>query len=142
MKGCVIDCSFFIASLMPDENVNSFNLDTQSVFVPSIFFLECSNVLLVAHKKERLDTASYEESIKALYDLPFRVDSFSSGNHSVFTISRIAQKYNLTSYDASYVELALRLGVCLGSLDKQIIRACKDLNIKTIDSELIERNGF
>jgi len=39
MKGCVIDCSFFIASLMPDENVNGFNFDEQNVFVPAIFFL-------------------------------------------------------------------------------------------------------
>jgi len=133
MKGCVIDCSFFIASLMPDENVNGFNFDEQNVFVPAIFFLECSNVLLTANKKERLDAASYDECIKALYDLQFRVDSFSSSNHSVFTISHLAQKYNLTSYDASYVELALRLGVCLGSLDKQIVKACKDLSIKIIN---------
>jgi len=132
MKGCVLDCSFFISSLMPDENAGAFNLEAQDVFVPSIFFLECSNVLLTALKKERLDVTGYELCIKAIYDLQFSVDSFSANNSGIFTIANLAKAHNLTSYDACYIELALRLGVPLGTFDKKLTKVCQNLNIKTI----------
>jgi predicted nucleic acid-binding protein len=136
MNDCVLDCSFFISSLMPDENASDFNFNVQNVFVPSIFFLECSNVLLTAFKKGRLDVVGYELCIKAIYDLQFSVDSFSSNSSGVFTISNIAKKYDLTSYDASYVELALRLGVPLGTFDKKIVKICDILNVKLIKSKI------
>ena len=124
MKVCVVDCSYFLSFIMPDEKNNDIDLAAYSVFVPSIFFLECMNVLKTALKKQRISQIQYEECIWAFKDLPFNVDHFSSTQESLQTISRISLEHNLTSYDASYVELAIRLSASLGTYDKKIIDVC------------------
>lgn len=132
MKACVIDCSFFIAALLPDEKNYNFDFSAFSVHVPSIFFLECLNVLTTALKKQRITRAQYEECIIAFRDLPFKVDCFSSTQESLFTISKLSEESNLTSYDASYLELALRLKAPLGTLNKKIMETCKAKKIITL----------
>jgi predicted nucleic acid-binding protein len=129
MKICVVDCSYFLSFIMPDEKNNDIDLAAYSVFVPSIFFLECMNVLKTALKKQRINQVQYEECMWAFKDLPFNVDHFSSTQESLQTISRLSLEHNLTSYDASYVELAIRLGSSLGTHDKKIIEVCSHQKI-------------
>ncbi len=125
MIACVIDCSFFLSSLLPDEKKEGFDFFAFSIHVPPIFFLECLNVLATAFKKQRITKTQYEESITAFKDLPFLVDNFSSTQESIYPLYQLSQEHNLTSYDASYLELALRLKSPLGTLDKKMIEACK-----------------
>lgn len=132
MNVCVIDCSFFISSLLPDEKNSNFDFIAFSIHVPSIFFLECLNVLATALKRERIAKNQYEECMASFKDLPFKVDHFSSTQESVYAISQLSQKYNLTSYDASYLELASRLKAPLGTLDKKLVEACKIEKIKLL----------
>jgi predicted nucleic acid-binding protein len=132
MQVCVVDCSFFISCLLPDESNKDFDFSAFSVYVPSVFFLECLNVLETALKKQRITKNQYEECIKSFKDLPFYVDYFSSVQGSLYVISLLSQKYNLTSYDASYLELASRLKSPLGTLDKKIIEACKIEKIRLL----------
>ena len=129
MKICVVDCSYFISFIMPDERNNDIDLASYSVYVPSIFFLECMNVLKTALKKQRITQIQYEECIWAFKDLPFNVDHFSSTQESLQTISRLSLEHNLTSYDASYVELASRLNASLGTHDKKISEVCSHQKI-------------
>lgn len=129
MKICVVDCSYFLSFIMPDEKNNTIDLAAYSVYVPSIFFLECMNVLKTALKKQRITNIQYEECMWSFKDLPFNVDHFSSTQESLQTISRISLEHNLTSYDASYVELASRLNASLGTHDKKIIDVCSHQKI-------------
>jgi predicted nucleic acid-binding protein len=129
MKICVVDCSYFLSFIMPDEKNNDIDLAAYSVFVPSIFFLECMNVLKTALKKQRINQIQYEECMWAFKDLPFNVDHFSSTQESLQTISRLSLEHNLTNYDASYVELAIRLNALLGTHDKKIIEVCSHQKI-------------
>lgn len=41
----------------------------------------------------------------------------------------LSLEHNLTIYDASYVELAIRLGASLGTHDKKIIDSCSHQKI-------------
>ncbi len=132
MKICVVDCSYFLSFIMPDEKNNDIDLAAYSVFVPSIFFLECMNVLKTALKKQRITSIQYEECMWAFKDLPFNVDHFSSTQESLQTISRLSLEHNLTSYDASYVELSIRLNASLGTLDKKIIEVCSHQKISLL----------
>jgi predicted nucleic acid-binding protein len=125
VKICVIDCSFFISALLPDEKNHNFDFAAFSVHVPAIFFPECLNVLATALKKQRITKNQYEECIIAFKDLPFSVDHLSSIQDSLYSIADLSERNNLTSYDASYLELALRLKAPLGTFDKKIIEACK-----------------
>lgn len=129
MAICVVDCSFFLSSIMPDEHENDVDLSLYSTYVPAIFFLECMNVLKTALKKQRITATQHEACIWAFKDLPFYVDHFSSTQESLQTIARISQEYDLTSYDASYVELALRLKASIGTHDKKMQNACSLLKI-------------
>ncbi len=132
MDVCVVDCSFFISSFLPDEENKDLDFFEYSVHVPSIFLLECLNVLGVSLKKRRLTKEQYSEYVFSFKDLPFIVDHFSSTQESLQSISRLAQKYDLTSYDASYLELALRLKSPIGTFDKKIIEACKHEKIRVL----------
>lgn len=123
----VIDCSFIMATVLPDEKQNKVNIlfsqianRVYNIYVPSIFFLECSNVLLYSLKRKRIGINDYEEYLNFLEQLPLNVDKFSSTPESLFTISKIATKYDLTSYDSAYLELALRMEAALATLDKSL----------------------
>ena len=132
MNICVVDCSFFISSILQDEKNEMFDLSAYSVYIPSIFFLECMNVLKTAVKRQRITQSQYDECIWAFKDLPFNVDHFSSTQESLHTISRLSQTHDLTSYDASYVELALRLRAPIGTHDKKVMDACNTQKIKLL----------
>ena len=132
MKICVVDCSYFLSFIMPDEKNNAIDIAAYSVYVPSIFFLECINVLKTTLKKQRITHIQYEKCMWAFKDLPFNVDHFSSTQESLQTISRLSLEHNLTSYDASYVELALRLNASLGTHDKKIIEVCSHQKIQLL----------
>ncbi|CAO5682526.1 MAG: hypothetical protein HEEMFOPI_01719 [Holosporales bacterium] len=132
MNVCVVDCSFFMSFIMPDEKNNLINLSGYKVFVPSIFFLECMNVLKSAFSRKRMTEKEYEESIWAFKNLPLNVDHFSSTQESLQTIYSLCKEHDLTSYDASYLELAIRLKVPLGTFDKQLIEICKNKKIQML----------
>jgi predicted nucleic acid-binding protein len=43
---------------------------------------------------------------------------------------QLARRYKLSSYDASYLELALRLGMPLATLDEDLQKAAKKAGVK------------
>lgn len=112
-----------MASLLPDEKNGDFDFSAFSIYVPSIFFLECLNVLESAFKKQRITKDQHESCVATFKDLPFTVDHFSSTQEALFQISRLSSDHKLTSYDASYLELALRLKAPLGTFDKDLKEA-------------------
>lgn len=132
----VIDCSFAMSQILPDE-LESVRPDDyyekfdniQKIFVPSIFYLECNNVLLSSLKRNRILLKDYNEYINLISDLPVEVDNFSGTRESLSMIGNLSKKYSITSYDASYIELALRKNAFFASFDKKLTNLCKDLNI-------------
>ena len=132
MSLCVIDCSFFVGWILPDEEKIEFDPLSVSVHVPSVFFLELLSALKKSLKRQRITKQEYDEFIEYCESLPFTVDHFSSTQESLGAISRLSMEHNLTSYDASYLELALRLKAPLGTFDKKILDACKLEKVKNL----------
>jgi len=135
----VIDCSFIMTSILPDELqlkvdevYNQISNNVFNVYVPSIFYLECNNVLISSLKKQRINNSSYEEYLQILTQLPVTVDKFCSTSESLYSIGRIATAYSLTSYDSAYLELALRLEAKIATLDKELCNSCKIANIESV----------
>ena len=62
--------------------------------------------------------------------LPINIDKFSTTSESLYAIASLSLKYNLTSYDASYLELAIRMNSMIATLDKNLILACNLANVK------------
>ena len=135
----VVDCSFFMSSILPDETQNKvedifYRISQREfiVYVPSIFYLECSNVLVSSLSRDHITQESFEEYSNLLKLMPITVDKFSATTESIYSISRLANKYNLSSYDASYLDLAIRLEASIASLDKKLLDAYTKANIISV----------
>ena len=135
----VVDCSFIMSSVLPDET--QFNIEkiynqiaagTYTVYVPAIFYLECNNVLISSLKRKRINEEEYNNYLTLLSSLPIRVDKFSSMPESLHTIGNMSRKYDLTSYDACYLDLALRIDGTMATLDKSLAHRCEEANIQLL----------
>lgn len=135
----VIDCSFIMSSILPDEIeikvkkvYNQIAEKRFNLYVPAIFYLECNNVLISSVRQKRINQDNYEEYLQILNQLPITIDRFCSSPESMILIGRIADQYNLTSYDAAYLELALRLEAKIATLDKALSHSCKMSKVESI----------
>jgi predicted nucleic acid-binding protein len=84
--------------------------------------VEVANALLMAVRRGRIDKNKSAELFGAPLALPIRIDS----SDSEITFDRVfayAEKYGLTVYDAAYLELAIREGVALATLDGDLRNA-------------------
>jgi predicted nucleic acid-binding protein len=99
-------------------------LQHETALVPSVWFLEVVNVLAVAEKRKRCTTAQSIRFLETLKSLPIEVDGG-------FTMSQcesllfLARSHELSSYDAAYLDIALRLGHPLATLDSHLRTVAK-----------------
>jgi len=99
-------------------------LATGAAFVPVLWRYEVSAVLAKSQKDGILTALRVDEFLATLNKLNITVDSDSS-DHILTDVHRLAVAYRLTSYDASYLELALRKNLPLATLDDELIAASK-----------------
>jgi predicted nucleic acid-binding protein len=93
-----------------------------TAIVPVLWFYEASAVLSRAENTGMLAASKAAEFISELKSLSIIADD--AGVARVLTeVHRLALSYRLTSYDAAYLELALRLDLPLATLDDELIRA-------------------
>ena len=125
----VIDNSVVMAWWFKDETSQYADnildrLEDSSGFVPSIWPLEVCNVLLVAERKKRISEAGSTRFIALLAELPIIVEQ-ESPERMIKEIFALARKHKLSSYDASYLDLAMRKGLPIATLDKNLLSAAK-----------------
>jgi predicted nucleic acid-binding protein len=104
-------------------------LSEADALVPNLWHLEASNVLLGAEKRGDTSTGEVERFIAQLESLPLHVDPLTA-NQSFNRIMALARAYKLSSYDAAYLELAIREGLPIASLDKDLIKAAKKADVE------------
>jgi len=93
-----------------------------AAMVPVLWFYEASAVLSRAQNTGALAAIRAAEFITELKSLNITADD--AGVARVFTdVHRLALSYQLTSYDAAYLELAIRLNLPLATLDEELARA-------------------
>lgn len=97
--------------------------------VPHLWHLEAANVLLAAEKRGELKTGEVERFIAQLESLPIHVDPLTAHQAFSRTLS-LSRAYNLSSYDAAYLELAIREGLPLATLDKALKKAAKQAEVE------------
>jgi predicted nucleic acid-binding protein len=104
------------------------SMSDNDAFVPNLWHLEATNVLLAAEKRKETSIGEIERFVSQLESLPIRVDS-QTANFSFNRTLTLARAYNLTSYDAAYLELAIREGLALSTLDKNLIKAARKVDV-------------
>jgi predicted nucleic acid-binding protein len=90
--------------------------------------LEIANVLLVAERQNRINMADSGRFITLLSQLPIKVGQ-SEPDRVIHGTLNLARQRRLSSYDASYLALAIRMGLPIASIVKAIIRAAKSIKI-------------
>lgn len=130
----LVDCSFMMPLFLVDEYSDPVEkLIEQAIkgdieiLSQSLFEYEIMNALLSARKRGRIKDEDVESSLELLHVLPRTVLSLS--NKDSFRTYQLAQKHNLSYYDASYLYLALREKVRLATLDKKLIRAAEEIDV-------------
>jgi predicted nucleic acid-binding protein len=125
LSAFVLDCSVTISWFMPDESFD-FNflnkVSKEGAIVPSLWPLEIGNVLLMSERKMRITLEQRQKALHVLTELPIIVDTMTSNNAWLETME-LAERCNLTLYDASYLELSLRRSLPLATFDKQLKKA-------------------
>jgi predicted nucleic acid-binding protein len=110
-----------------EKVLNSF-LEAEAL-VPNLWHLEATNVLLNAEKRGDTTAGEVEGFIAQLENLPLHVDPLTA--YQAFNRAMaLARAYKLSSYDAAYIELAIREGLPLATLDKEIIKAAKKAGVE------------
>ena len=97
--------------------------------VPVTWGLEAANVIARAEAKGLVTEARSGAFIEMLDGVDIQVDAATFA-HALSDTLQLARRYRLSAYDASYLELALRLGVPLATLDEDLLKATKKAGIK------------
>jgi predicted nucleic acid-binding protein len=128
----VVDNSVVMSWCFKDETNNYADtvldrLTELVAVVPSIWLLEVVNVLLVAERQKRLSESDSIRFLTLLSQLPILVEY--EGPEMMKELLALARSNNLSSYDASYLDLAMRKGVPIATLDNKLIEAAKRIDV-------------
>jgi len=121
----VFDCSVTLAWFLKDERTaftdSAFELlEASECWVPYLWRLEFPNALLIAERRKRVGREQRLEILDNAAQLVLRTDHVLP---DIRSLSALAERCGLTAYDASYLELALRSGSDLFTLDKDLADA-------------------
>jgi predicted nucleic acid-binding protein len=125
----VIDASVALAWIFGDERHDAAwqvleRLREGPAWVPAHFHLEVGNGLLTGLRRGRLTTDQARTAVVALGALPIEVD-LDTSRRALSETWPLAARRGLTTDDAAYLELALRLGFPLATLDENLARAAR-----------------
>lgn len=133
----VIDNSVVMAWCFEDETSRYTeaildSLEVSTAFVPSIWPLEVGNVLLVAEREKRLSEADSARFIALLTELPITIEQ-EPPERMLKEILALAREHQLSSYDVSYLDLAMRKGLPIATLDNGLIAAAKRSQVPIVE---------
>jgi predicted nucleic acid-binding protein len=106
-------------------------LSETTAIVPSIWPLEVVNVLLVAERHKRLKQADSVRFLTLLSQLPIVVEH-EWPEKMMTDLLALGRAMNLSSYDASYLDLAMRKDCPLATLDQRLTESAKDISVKIV----------
>jgi predicted nucleic acid-binding protein len=133
MTPLVVDCSVTMAWCFEDEcdelaDAVLDRLADGEAWVPSLWPLEVANVLVAAERRRRLTAADSARFIELLMGLPIVVDD-RSHERALSQVLAAARQLGISVYDASYLELAMRLGATLATRDTQLSAAAASAGV-------------
>lgn len=104
-------------------------IKSRTAVVPATWGLEAANVLARAEMRFSVEPTRISDFVNMLGTLGIEVDE-GTFEHSLSDTLRLARAYKLSAYDASYLEVALRLNISLATLDENLRKAAKKAGVK------------
>ncbi len=124
----VVDASVVLAwyyeepHTLPQKAIN--DIADNGAFVPSLFILECANSFSLGVRQKRLTLSQAEHYFESVLGLGLSIDEEELPEIAE-DIFQLSLRHQLTSYDATYLELAKRKKLPLATLDKALRTAAK-----------------
>jgi predicted nucleic acid-binding protein len=132
----VLDASLALAWYFQDEATPETDTILDRVaetgaIVPALWRLELANGLQVAVRRGRITAAYRDPSLADLTQMQIETD-LETDLHAWSATLRLAEKHQLTLYDAAYLELAQRRRLPLATLDRGLRRAASKLDLTVL----------
>jgi predicted nucleic acid-binding protein len=132
-ESLVLDNSVTMSWCFPDEQDPYAQevlraLPSTAAAVPTLWPLEAANILLVGERRGRISQADSATFVGLLEGLPIRIDPETS-DHAMKASLGLARAQNLSVYDAVYLELAMRRGLPLATLDAKLRAAATAVGV-------------
>ncbi len=129
----VLDSSVALAWCFEDERTETTDallsqVAASGASAPALWPLEVLNGLAMGERRGRLDASRRQQLGGFLHDLPVRIDD-ETAMQAWGTSAALAARFQLTVYDASYLELARRLALPLATRDRALRGAATKLGV-------------
>jgi predicted nucleic acid-binding protein len=121
----VFDASFVGAIIIPDEHNPRINKiqtgigEEEDIFVPQLLWYEIASIFMNLIRRKRYTPDEVLQFIPLLAAVRLETDS-KTGSEYTAKLLRLCNEYNLSSYDAAYLELAERTNAVLCTLDENL----------------------
>jgi predicted nucleic acid-binding protein len=132
----VIDASVALAWCFDDEGTEATRalldrFEGEQAEVPSLWHLELANALVSGERHRRITRARVNEFIALIGGLPIVIDE-QTPTLALSTVLELARSEGLSTYDASYLELAMRRGVSLATKDDDLAKAAQRVGVNLL----------
>lgn len=133
----VLDASVTLAWCFEDEGGEYAvgvleSLREKEAVTASLWPLEVTNGLVTAERRGRLGRADAAQFVRLLLSLPIVIDPVARRRPFESTYG-LARTRGLTTYDAAYLELAIRLGIPLATLDGRLRDAAAEEGVELLE---------
>ena len=96
--------------------------------VPPLWNVEIGHTLVKAERRGRITRDQSATILASLRSLPILVES--GGDSPAFPQLALARAYDLSGYDAAYLELAMRIGIPLATRDEHLATKAEQLRLR------------
>ena len=132
----VLDCSVSLAWIFPEEMSKAIEgvferVVEQGARVPTLWRIEVANSLTMAVRSGRMNAEDRSISLHDLADLQILTDT-ETGERVWSDTLTLADRHRITVYDATYLELALRLSLPLATLDADLRKAARSSKVELL----------
>ena len=128
----VVDASIIAAWALgePDDRVTEIRarLQNDNALAPSLWWYEVRNALIQNERRQRLTESDTAAFLTGLSELGITLDH----SPDEATVIGLSRRHRLTAYDAAYLELAMREGLPLATLDRELIQAARAENVSLV----------
>ncbi len=132
----VVDASVALAWCFADEATTATDAlavraRREGAVVPAHWLLETLNALLVAERRGRIGRGDVAAHAETLEYLDAEVDG-ETGHRAARATLALARDGKFSVYDAAYLELALRRGLPLATLDGDLAKAARKAGVPVL----------
>jgi predicted nucleic acid-binding protein len=114
-----------------EEILNLIVSGSHTPITPGIWPLEIANVISRAESMGQIAETRSAHFLEIIREMKIATESIDQ-DIAFGSVLHLARVYQLSSYDASYLELAMRYSIPLASLDKELIGAMKKVGVSRL----------